>query len=139
MAARNDAGLHADRREIAAIFIGGAIGAAARAELALVLPVRAGSWPWPTFIVNVTGALMLAGVATVLQERRPMAAYHHPLLATGFCGTLTTFATMQVELVAMLTGGHVVLAVGYLGATLACGLLGVAVTTGLVRRRSVTS
>lgn len=126
-----------DRREVGAIFVGGAIGAAARAELAVALPVAPGTWPWPTFIVNIAGALILAIVVTLMQEQPPVSAYHHPLLATGFCGTVTTFATMQVEVLAMVEGGHLLLAAGYLGATVICGLAAVAVTTRCVRRRSV--
>lgn len=127
----------ADRRELAAIFAGGAIGGVARAELALLLGVAPGSWPWPTFIVNIAGATVLGFVATRLQVSPPASAYRHPLLTTGFCGTLTTFATMQVELVQMLAGGHVVLAGAYLITTVAGGLLAVAAMSRLVRRRSV--
>jgi CrcB protein len=96
-----------DSRELAAIFAGGFLGALARAELAEALPYRAGRWPWATFIVNIVGAFLLGYLTTRLQERLPVSAYRRPLLGTGFCGALTTFSTMQLELLRMLDGGHI--------------------------------
>ena len=61
-----------------------------------------GRWPWPTFAVNIAGALLLGYLITRLQERLPLSAYRRPLLGTGLCGALTTFSTMPVEVVRML-------------------------------------
>ena len=123
-----------DRRELAAIFLGGAIGALARYGLAQALPHRSGTWPWATFAVNVAGALALGYLTTRLQERLPPSAYRRPLLGTGLCGALTTFSTMQVELLQMLDRGEPGLAASYAAASLAAGLLAIAATTNLVRR-----
>jgi CrcB protein len=123
-----------DRREVAAIFAGGCLGAAARAELAVALPPHAGQWPWATFAVNLAGAFVLGYFVTRLQERLPLSAYRRPFVGTGVCGALTTFSTMQVELLEMLDGRHVALAAGYAGASLVGGFLAVAVATNLVRR-----
>ena len=94
--------MHIDGREIAAIFAGGFIGAIARAALADMSPADARHWPWATFIVNVVGAFLLGYATTRLQERLPLSSYRRPLLGTGFCGALTTFSTMQLELLRML-------------------------------------
>src|SRR5438876_816069 len=80
-------------------------------------------WPWVTFGVNVAGAFVLGYFATRLQERLPPARYRRPLLATGFCGALTTFSTLQVELLKMLDHGHGGLALGYAAASLAAGFV----------------
>jgi fluoride ion exporter CrcB/FEX len=48
-----------DRRELAAIFAGGFVGAVARAELVTALPAQPGRWPWATFIVNIAGAFLV--------------------------------------------------------------------------------
>lgn len=123
-----------DRRELTAIFAGGFAGAVARFELERVLPVSTGDWPWSTFIVNVVGAFALGYFTTRLQERLPLSAYRRPLLGTGFCGALTTFSTMQLELLQMLDEGLLALAAAYAGISIAAGFLAVAVATNLVRR-----
>src|SRR6476660_9581684 len=102
-----------DRREIAAVFAGGFLGALARAGLVELLPHAADEWPWPTFVANVAGAFALGYFATRLQERLPLSAYRRPFLGTGLCGALTTFSTMQLELLRMLDGRHLALAAGY--------------------------
>ena len=127
--------MRVDRRELAAIFLGGAIGALARYGLAEALPHEAGRWPWATFAVNVAGALALGYLTTRLQERLPPSAYRRPLLGTGLCGALTTFSTMQVELLSMLDDGRTGLAAGYATASIAAGVLAVTATTNLVRAR----
>jgi CrcB protein len=124
-----------DRRELAAIFVGGAIGAVSRYGLAEALPHDAGTWPWATFIVNLAGALALGYLTTRLQERLPPTAYRRPLLGTGLCGALTTFSTVQIELLQMLDDGRAGLAAGYAAASIAAGVLAIAAATNLVRAR----
>jgi CrcB protein len=126
-----------DRRELAAIFAGGFIGAIGRAELAQALPTHPGRWPWATFIVNITGALLVGHLTTRLQERLPLSAYRRPLLGTGLCGGLTTFSTMQLELLRMLDRDQVGLAVAYALVSIAAGFLAVAAATNLTRRARV--
>jgi CrcB protein len=123
-----------DRRELAAIFAGGFAGAVARAALVEAFPPAAGSWPWATFGVNVAGAFLLGYFTTRLQERLPLSSYRRPLLGTGLCGALTTFSTMQLELLRMLDAGRLALAVAYALASVVAGFLAVALATNLVRR-----
>ena len=122
-----------DVRELAAIFAGGAVGALARAGLEEWLTHADTSWPWATFIVNVVGAFLLGYFATRLQERLPLSAYRRPLLGTGLCGALTTFSTMQLELLDMLDAGHVGLAAAYATASVAAGFGAVLLATHLAR------
>jgi fluoride exporter len=128
----------ADGRELAAIFAGGVFGAVARAELVEALPHDASQWPWATFLVNLAGAFLLGYFATRLQERLPLSSYRRPLLGTGLCGALTTFSTMQLELLRMLDGDHLALAAAYAAASVVCGFLAVAAATNLVRRVKLT-
>lgn len=123
-----------DRRELAAIFAGGALGTLARAGLVETLPHDVTSWPWPTFIANVVSVIALGYFATRLGERLPLSSYRRPLLATGLCGGLSTFSTMQVEVVKMIDAGVVGLAAAYIVASVAIGLLGIHVATAAVRR-----
>jgi CrcB protein len=82
----------------------------------------------------MAGALLLGYFVTRLQERLPPSSYRRPLLGTGLCGALTTFATVQLELFEMLDAGHLGLAVGYAAATLAGGFACVHFATAAVRR-----
>jgi fluoride exporter len=123
-----------DPRELAAIFAGGAIGAPARLGVAEALPAAPGHWPWATFAVNIAGAFVLGWASTRLQERLPVSAYRRPFLGTGLCGALTTFSTMQVELLEMLDSGRLGLAGSYAGVSLVLGFAAVWLATGLARR-----
>ncbi len=115
-----------DRRELQAIFAGGALGGAARTGLSELAPTHAGHWPWVTFTVNVIGCFILGYFVTRLQERLPVTAYRRPLLGTGLCGALTTFSTFQLELLNMLDRGDVPLAVLYCAGSVSAGLSGLA-------------
>jgi CrcB protein len=123
-----------DRREVGAIFAGGAVGAFARAGLADAFPQSPAQWPWPTFAVNILGAFLVGYFVTRLQERLPLSSYRRPLLGTGLCGGLTTFSTMQVELIQMLDGGRYGLALAYGLVSVGAGYVAVHVATALVRR-----
>lgn len=68
-----------DGRELAAVFVGGALGALLRAGLGAAFHPVVGSWPWPTFTVNDVDALRLGYLATRLQERLPLSSYRRPL------------------------------------------------------------
>jgi CrcB protein len=123
-----------DRRELAAIFLGGALGTVARAALEALAAPDPGRWPWPTFTANIVGAFLLGYFTTRLLERLPVSSYRRPLLGTGFCGGLTTFSTMQVETIRMLEHHHYGLAVGYTAASIVAGLVALYIATAMVRR-----
>jgi CrcB protein len=121
-----------DLREVAAILAGGALGALLRTGLSVAFES-----PWVTFAVNVAGAFALGYFATRLQERLPLSAYRRPLLGTGFCGALTTFSTVQIELLELLDDHRYLTALAYVGATIVVGYLAVVLATALVRRTRV--
>ncbi len=122
-----------DLRRLAAIYLGGVLGALARVGLSQATPHGPGGWPWGTFAVNMAGALLLGYFFARLSDH-PEDSLAHPFLATGICGTLTTFSTLQLELFEMVDGGRLGIAVAYLGATLAAGFLFVRAGIALERR-----
>jgi CrcB protein len=124
----------ADGRAIAAIFAGGAVGTLARAALAVAFPHDATAWPWPTFAVNLVAAFLLGYFVTRLQERLPLSSYRRPLLGTGICGGLSTFSTMEVEILKMLSAHAYGLAAGYAAASIVAGYTALHLATALVRR-----
>ena len=108
-----------EARLLAVVFCGGCVGTLLRAGVVEAVPPEAGRWPWATFLVNVAGAALLGWIAT---HRRP-ADPARALIGTGFCGALTTFSTMQVEVLHMLDASRVGLALLYVSGSVAAGLL----------------
>src|SRR3954470_390450 len=75
---------------LAAIAAGGALGAPARYEVAQVVHVAKDTFPWATFLTNVSGSLVLGFILFLLIERSPPSRYLRPFFATGFLGAYTT-------------------------------------------------
>jgi CrcB protein len=84
--------------------------------------------------VNLGGAFALGYFATRLQERLPLSTYRRPFLGTGVCGGLTTFSTLQVELVKMLDAHRYGAAVGYAAVSLIGGFIAIHLASAMVRR-----
>jgi CrcB protein len=122
-----------DTREIAAIFLGGAAGSLLRVLLAQTVTSGVATWPWATFVVNVSGCFALGLIATHLRERPPEAPHWHPLLGTGLCGAYTTFSTMQLELVRMIDHDRFGLAIGYALASVLASYLAILAGARIVR------
>jgi fluoride exporter len=89
----------------AAISIGATAGALLRYGVALWSAERWGdAFPWGTLLVNGFGSLVV-GCFLALAAERPMYAGLRLLIATGFCGSLTTFSTFGYETVTLAARG----------------------------------
>ena len=121
-------------RRLAAIYAGGVVGALLRVGPAQAFPPDPGTWPWPTFVANLAGALLLGSFFALFRDR-PAESLRHPFLGTGVCGTLTTFSTLQLELYELIDGGDVGLAAAYCAATLLLGYVFLRIGIALERRR----
>lgn len=124
--------------ELLAIAAGGVAGAYARVLVAQAVGTSAG-WPWATFLVNVAGAFLLGYFTARLLDRLPPSSYRRPLLGTGFCGALTTFSTMQLEMLDLLRSGRVAVAAAYAVASVAVGFAAFMSAVWVVRRARVTA
>lgn len=120
---------------VAWVALGGAVGAVARAAIAIWLASSAlrGEFPWATFAVNLAGTGILAALAALGVSGRPVSSDLQYLIGTGFCGGLTTFSTFAVEIVLLVRAGAVATAIGYGAASLASGLAIVLVVFRLMR------
>ena len=107
---------------LAAIAFGGALGTLARYEVAQAIHIAKDTFPWPTFIVNVSGAFVLGVFLTLVLERFPPARYARAFFAIGFLGSFTTFSTMAVETVTLVKDDQAVLGIGYVLVSVAVGL-----------------
>ena len=97
--------------------------------------MRDGAWPWATLAANLAGTLLLALVLRRLDDA-PRGDLRRALLGTGFCGALTTFSTLQLELLELALRGQTALALAYLVASVAAWVgIVAAVAAGSGRRR----
>jgi len=108
---------------LAAIAVGGALGTLSRYEVGQAIHAAKDTFPWPTFIVNVSGAFVLGAFLTVVLTRHPPARYARAFFAIGFLGSFTTFSTMAVETVTLVKDHKAALGIGYLLVSVAVGLV----------------
>ncbi len=107
---------------LAAIALGGMLGASARYGLARWLPVRPGRFPWATFWTNLSGSFVLGLLLVLLLERFPPTRLVRPFLATGIIGAFTTMSTFEVETALLLKHGHLATGVTYALGSLVAGV-----------------
>jgi len=108
-----------------AIALGAAFGAPARYGIAQAVHVAPGTFPWATFVTNVSGSFALGLFMAVVLERFPPTRYLRPFVATGFLGAYTTYSTFAVESDLLVKDGHADVALLYAGASLVVGFLAV--------------
>lgn len=112
--------------------VAGALGVIARHTVQRVVP-RSGPMPWGTFVVNVSGALVLGVLFTVIARRASTPMWVQETLFVGFLGGYTTFSALSAETFLMLEGRHYGLAVAYSIGSVIAGVLAVLVGTMLGR------
>ena len=116
------------------IALGGALGAIARYEVATRIQARVPTgFPWGTFVVNVSGCLVMGVVMTVLTERLITHPQWRFLIPIGFIGAYTTFSTFEFEAFQANTEGAWLIGGGYVVASVAIGYL--ALWAGVVLAR----
>lgn len=110
--------------QLGLVMAGGALGAAGRFWLGGALLRRLGDGlPWGTLAANLIGAFAVGFLAEWLQGRGTAALYWRAFLIVGVLGALTTYSALVLELLLLQRHGRPGIALGYLGLTLAGGLL----------------
>ncbi|HEY8107945.1 MAG TPA: fluoride efflux transporter CrcB [Gaiellaceae bacterium] len=123
-------------RTIVAIGIAGALGALARYGLDGVVSRRfPSSFPWGTFVVNMSGAFVLGFLMTLMTEQLTTASWVRSALTIGLLGAYTTFSTLSYETYRLLEDGAVGLAAANMLGSAAVGLF--AVYLGVVSARAL--
>jgi fluoride exporter len=116
------------------VMAGGALGAALRYALARGLPL-ATAWPWPTFIANVAGGVLMGLLSAWLLRAGHAGESLRLLLGVGLLGGFTTFSAFSLEMAKMMDQGQVSLAAGYALASVLLAM--VAVFAGMAMGRGV--
>ncbi|MGH3758827.1 fluoride efflux transporter CrcB [Actinophytocola sp.] len=117
---------------LAAVAVGGALGALARYGLMLAWPTEPGAFPWRTFAINVVGCFAIGALMVLVTEVRPAHPLVRPILGTGVLGGFTTFSTYAEEVRALL-GPEWTVAVAYLAGTVPAALVATVTGTWLAR------
>ena len=114
--------------------LGATAGAAARYYGSLWAAERFGvAFPYGTLLINATGSFILGCFLTLATERLPIGPQLRLLVATGFCGSYTTFSTFSYEAVALIGKGSYLAGGAYLFGSVALGVLAVAAGVALAR------
>lgn len=114
------------RREwdiMAAIAIGGVLGAEARYGIDQLLPAAHGTFPWATFVINVLGCLAMGALMVVLTEMATPHRLARPFLGVGLLGGFTTFSSFAVDAERLIDAHRPGLALVYVAATLVVAAL----------------
>lgn len=122
---------------LAAIAVGGALGALARYGLGIALPPAPDEWPWATFLENASGCLLMGVLMVVITEAVTPHPLVRPFLGVGVLGGYTTFSAYSLEVLTLVDAGRGGVALLYLGLTPVIAVLAVAL--GAVGTRTALS
>ncbi len=107
-----------------AVFLGGAVGTAARYGLDVAMPHTDTAWPVSTTVANLVGAALLGMLTGWLSAPRT-AGYEQirRLVGIGVLGAFTTYSSLTGQTVTLLRADRFALAGTYAGTTLIAGLV----------------
>lgn len=115
--------------------LGGFLGAIARWLVGTLIATRFGNtWPWGTFIINITGCFMIGFFVTLTSERVVVHEGWRYLFPIGFVGAYTTFSTYEYETARMIEMGEWVRALSYVLASTLVGFASVVLAMWVARR-----
>ena len=121
-------------RAITIVALGGALGSAARYMLSRAVGAYVHTaWPLATFAVNIIGCAAIGFISAVASRSPWMGENTRLFLTVGLCGGFTTFSTFCNEGLALMRGGHAMMAAAYAGASVAMGVLAAAAGMALGR------
>ena len=110
---------------VAAIALGGALGALARHFSSYTVAQLLGTaFPWGTFAVNVAGSFILGALAETFALSTSVSAEVRGFLVVGILGSFTTFSTFSLDTVLLFQRGRADLGAVYILASVALAVVG---------------
>lgn len=107
---------------LAVIAAGGVIGALGRHGISVAFPHSPQTFGWATFVINVSGCLLIGALMVVITEIRRTHALVRPFLGVGVLGGFTTFSAYVLDIQRALEAGALRIGLIYLVATMLCAL-----------------
>ena len=122
-------------REAIAISLGAIAGSLSRYYVGVWLARQiAGTFPYDTLVVNLTGCLAMGFFFTMATERVPAISSELRLLvAVGFLGSYTTFSTFSLDTLRLLANRNLFVALGYWLGSAGLGVAGIQLGSVLAR------
>jgi CrcB protein len=120
------------RRRLCAVVGGGFFGTITRVLLSSLIQTTFGkAWPFDIFLINITGALLIALVTTLADATLLIGPTRRLFINVGFLGAYTTFSSLALGDLQLFADDHWLPASLYLVASLGGGLLAVLLGTAL--------
>ncbi len=112
--------------KILSVALGGALGAVAR-YLVNISPLAGifAKFPFPTFVINVSGSFLIGFLLILLTDKIQVSEYLRMMLLIGFLGAFTTFSTFEAEIWGLSREGNFLTALGYLVLSVVLGFVAV--------------
>lgn len=108
------------------IAVGGAAGTLLRYGFSVWLAAPGRPFPVYTLLANAIGCLIVSAIAGLTLKGLALSADVRLALSVGFCGGLTTYSSVNHEVLALVEEGRLPMALLYaLVTVVVCGLLGV--------------
>lgn len=110
-------------KSVLLVGIGGFLGSMLRWALSIWMMQFSSFLPWGTLTVNLGGCFII-GILFGLSSQvgGPLTADWRLFLATGFCGSFTTFSTFSLENIQLFQQGQYPAAFSYMAISLVAGL-----------------
>jgi fluoride exporter len=125
---------HAALNGAIAVSLGAIPGALSRYYITVGLARRLGThFPFGTFLINLSGALLMGFFATLTVERVISSPDVQLLITTGFLGSYTTFSTYALDTSLLWHSGCRVRSLIYWTGSVVLGGLGLAMGIGLAK------
>ena len=112
----------------AVVFIGAGVGGTIRHFMNIHVARMLGThFPWHTFVINITGSLVMGLVAGWFAMKGAGEGHLRLFLATGILGGYTTFSAFSLDAVLLWERGERLLAAAYVGGSVALSILGLVI------------